>query len=333
MQASISIVMCTYNGAKYLREQLDSILAQTRPADEIIIQDDGSTDGTLDILHEYASLHPAIRIFRNEQQHGINGNFFSAIARTTGDYIAISDQDDIWEADKIEQQLDAIGDHLLCSGFSRPFSDTGVAVRVDSRIPNYSLLRVLYVGALDGHTLFFSRRLLELMTDAPTFAGFRLYDAILTITAAAYESIVFVPRTLVKHRRHTEAATYGAPTDNHLTLANIVRNVFRTLRLYRELRPEIRRRLAGAQAFLDKIASPEPILNDARRMLRLQTSRRLIDFFRLQCFCVRHCDELFYARQPKSLLLSLRGAYFPISCSEYFRFLSKSYCKEEKAGK
>ena len=62
----VSIVLCTYNGAKYLQEQLDSILAQTYPLHEIIIQDDGSTDNTWQILEEYEEKHPLIHIYHNE---------------------------------------------------------------------------------------------------------------------------------------------------------------------------------------------------------------------------------------------------------------------------
>lgn len=94
-KASVSIVLCTYNGEKYVREQIDSLLAQSYPIHEIIIQDDGSTDHTWEILQAYASKHAVIRTFKNEGEHGVNANFLSALHRATGDYIAISDQDDI----------------------------------------------------------------------------------------------------------------------------------------------------------------------------------------------------------------------------------------------
>ena len=79
MKASVSIVLCTYNGAKYLSEQLESILAQTYPLHEIIIQDDNSTDETVDIIHEYARKYSFIKFFENNSAHGVNGNFISAI--------------------------------------------------------------------------------------------------------------------------------------------------------------------------------------------------------------------------------------------------------------
>ena len=119
---NVSIILCTYNGARFLREQLDSIVNQTYPIYELIIQDDCSTDSTESIAKEYVEKFPFIKFVKNETNKGINLNFFSAISRATGEYIAISDQDDIWELNKIEKQIDCIGDHLFCAGLTKPFS-------------------------------------------------------------------------------------------------------------------------------------------------------------------------------------------------------------------
>ena len=93
--------MGTYNGEKFIREQLDSILAQTYPIKEIIIQDDGSTDGTIAICEEYAEKYPNIHFSCNEHNLGFNLNFKCAAMKATGDYVAISDQDDVWFPEKI----------------------------------------------------------------------------------------------------------------------------------------------------------------------------------------------------------------------------------------
>ena len=99
---TVSIILCTYNGARFIREQLDSIVAQTYPLLEVIIQDDGSTDDTVAICNEYAARFPYIKVRRNEHNLGFNLNFKSAAMRAQGDFVAISDQDDVWMADKIE---------------------------------------------------------------------------------------------------------------------------------------------------------------------------------------------------------------------------------------
>ena len=110
----VSVVICTYNGEKFLREQLDSVLSQTYPLYEIIIQDDGSTDATLRIAADYQKRYPQlIHIYEHENPNGWNINFLDAINLATGDYIACCDQDDIWEKDKIETQIREIGDNWL----------------------------------------------------------------------------------------------------------------------------------------------------------------------------------------------------------------------------
>lgn len=71
MKKKVSVVMCTYNGAKYIREQLDSIINQTYPIFEIIIQDDCSTDETVEIIREYIESNKTIKLFVNEKQKGV----------------------------------------------------------------------------------------------------------------------------------------------------------------------------------------------------------------------------------------------------------------------
>ncbi|MGN1273881.1 MAG: glycosyltransferase family 2 protein [Thermoguttaceae bacterium] len=104
MNLSVSIALCTYNGERFLREQLDSYSRQTRLPDEIVVCDDGSKDRTLAILEEWAKTSPCnVRIVRNEQNLGYAQNFGKAVSLCTGDVIFLSDQDDVWEPEKIEK--------------------------------------------------------------------------------------------------------------------------------------------------------------------------------------------------------------------------------------
>lgn len=113
---SISIAMATYNGERYLREQLDSILAQTIPFQEMIICDDASSDGTWGIISEYAEKDDRIKPYRNNQNLGFLKNFERALALCTCDYIALSDQDDIWIPEHLEILLNGIGNKMLVVG-------------------------------------------------------------------------------------------------------------------------------------------------------------------------------------------------------------------------
>jgi len=98
-----SVALCTYNGEKFLARQLDSILSQTRLPDEIVICDDGSRDGTMEILRCYENRGIPLRICANEENLGFAGNFRKCISLCTGDVIFLCDQDDVWHETKVEQ--------------------------------------------------------------------------------------------------------------------------------------------------------------------------------------------------------------------------------------
>ncbi|WP_394752359.1 glycosyltransferase family 2 protein [Crenothrix sp.] len=99
----LSIAMATYNGAKYLQEQLDSFLAQTRQPDELVVCDDGSTDTTLQIIENFAAIAPFnVRVFKNQTKLGYVENFSRAMSHCTGELVFLSDQDDFWFSNKIE---------------------------------------------------------------------------------------------------------------------------------------------------------------------------------------------------------------------------------------
>jgi glycosyltransferase involved in cell wall biosynthesis len=318
--------MCTYNGEKYLGEQLNSILNQTYPIYELIIKDDYSTDTTYSIIQEYAQRYPVIRCLRNTRRQGVNSNFFSAIKIATGDYIAISDQDDIWELDKIELQIKAIGSNLLCSGFSKPFAEGGTPIHFDVRMPNYNLLRVIYVNNLPGHTLLFSRNLLiRLPNDLSEISSIRLYDVIIVMVAMAYNSVVFINKVLVHQRRYPEAVSYYFPTNNQLTISNIAKRIFSTIAYYKELKPEMQRRFHIMLCFFNQLSPKTPIIEEAIRMTELQSSSSIISFFKLSFFCVKMRDKILHAKEPRRLLSVLRAIYFPVSCSEYYRYLSEKH--------
>ena len=102
----VSVVLCTYQGEHFLQEQLQSILAQTRRPDEIIVSDDASTDSTTDIAEKL--LHGsgiAYEIHVNEQNLGFRQNFAQAMQRASGDILFLSDQDDVWHPEKIARML------------------------------------------------------------------------------------------------------------------------------------------------------------------------------------------------------------------------------------
>ena len=113
MEPLISIALCTYNGSRFLEKQVMSILNQTYKNIELIVVDDCSTDNTFEIIKQLSFQYPQIKPYRNPKNLGFNKNFEKAISLSTGAYIAISDQDDIWLKDKLQRLYDHIGDKWL----------------------------------------------------------------------------------------------------------------------------------------------------------------------------------------------------------------------------
>ena len=103
----VSIALCTYNGAAFLQEQLDSYVRQSKRPDELIVCDDRSTDGTVDILEAFARTAPfEVKVAVNEVSLGVKKNFERAVERCTGEIIFLSDQDDVWTEGKIGRVLE-----------------------------------------------------------------------------------------------------------------------------------------------------------------------------------------------------------------------------------
>ena len=99
----VSVALCTYNGARFIREQLESIICQTVPIEEIVVCDDGSTDNTLEIIKSIAgSSDKKFLLSQNEKRLGFKENFFNAVNHCSGDLIFFADQDDVWHPDKVK---------------------------------------------------------------------------------------------------------------------------------------------------------------------------------------------------------------------------------------
>ena len=316
---SVSIVMCTFNGQQYLAEQIDSLLKQTYPVHEIIIQDDGSTDGTMSLLQDYAAAHPVIKLFNNDGEHGVNNNFFSALRRAGGDYIAICDQDDIWEPAKVEKQVAAIGDSLLCTCRSKPFSVDGSPVNYDSRTPNYSLPRMLYTS-IAGHTMLLNRRLLDLIPDQASVGGL-YYDVYLALAAAANDSIVLVNEVLVHQRRYDGAATYST-ADKHRTPSamNGLYTLCWSLKHYREVRPYLHEYFQRRYRLLKGIKAQGETYEDVTAMAALEGRQGALNMLHLCLYHIKYRHRLFYT-EGHGLVNYMRSVLYCIMQVYFYRHL------------
>ncbi len=210
-QALVSIVMCTYNGAAYLHEQLKTILAQTYPAHEIIIVDDASTDNTWDLLMEWQQLHPLIRLYRNVKNLGFNRNFEKALSLATGDYISVADQDDIWMPQKTELLVEALqtspGNMLAhCRSASLYKGQLSFANhKLHRHFSGSDTRKLVFFNHINGHGMMFKK---ELLSQALPIPNNMYYDWWIAVIATTRGNIASVDKTLVHHRLHDNNAHF-----------------------------------------------------------------------------------------------------------------------------
>lgn len=216
MEEKISIVLATYNGEKFLREQLNSILNQSIQFYELIITDDASTDGTCEIISEYASKDDRIKVLKSSCNSGLVRNFEKGLAAASGDLIAFSDQDDIWLPDHLEVLKSNIGDNAVCMGDSEIIDELGNRSNItlsycENRdyIPEDSLEKAysifFYRGWLQGASMLIRKSILK---DALPFPDINNYhDFWIGALACFNGGIRYVPHVITLYRRHSGAVT------------------------------------------------------------------------------------------------------------------------------
>ncbi|BDZ65795.1 glycosyltransferase family 2 protein [Agromyces mangrovi Wang et al. 2018] len=213
---SVSVALCTRNGAPYVRSQLDSMLAQSVAQHEWIVSDDDSRDATIEVVSGVAdAAGQPVRILRNDPPLGVTANFEQALAATTGELIALSDQDDVWHPEKLARmvaEFEARPGLLLLASDARLVDGEGEPT-------GELLLDTLYVSAgerarihdgdawgvqlrrnvLTGATMLLRRELLEL---ARPFPASWVHDEWLATIAAATGEVDVLEEPLIDYRQH-----------------------------------------------------------------------------------------------------------------------------------
>ncbi|TFD82665.1 glycosyltransferase family 2 protein [Cryobacterium fucosi] len=223
MGPSVSVALCTYNGSAFLEEQLRSILDQSlRPA-EIVVSDDGSTDGSaelvLSVVGAWQALHPgvvvALQVLRNEAPLGVTANFEQALSACTGDLIALSDQDDVWHADRLDRIVAAFQsrpslqllhtDARLVDAGGAPLGTTlldtlGVSAEDRRAVRSGRALdALLRRNIVTGATMVVRRDLVE---RARPFPAAWVHDEWLAMVAAVSGEMDLLDEVLVDYRQH-----------------------------------------------------------------------------------------------------------------------------------
>lgn len=204
----VSIIVLTYNGEKFLEEQIDSILNQSYKNIEIIISDDASTDNTVNIIKKYSQLKN-IKYKIRDTNVGINQNFIEALSLCNGEFIAPSDQDDIWLPKKIEKLVTNIRENVLIYSSSSTIDENGhIFNDFDKEFNNISGSNnkaFFFIGSIPAHNMLFKKELIKYIES--NIPPDRFYDMWVAFIALSHSSIIHYPNILTYYRRHNSQLT------------------------------------------------------------------------------------------------------------------------------
>ena len=198
----ISVCIATYNGERFIREQIDSILRQLSSDDEIIVSDDGSTDDTISIINSID--HKRIRIIEGPRKHSPTQNFECAMKEAKGDYIFLADQDDVWKPNKVEvcikwlQNYDCVvSDAEVTESNLNPLYPSLYAIM---QVRQGRIYNTVWKNGYTGCCMAFRRNVLEASLPFPK--NIPMHDIWIGNVAAYKYNVKFISEKLVKFRRH-----------------------------------------------------------------------------------------------------------------------------------
>lgn len=212
--ALVSIALATYNGEKFIEEQMKSILKQSFQDFEIVVHDDCSTDETYDLLYQFAQKDSRIILKRNEHNLGFSENFKAIVEDCTGKYIAFSDQDDIWEPEHLEILLSIIGNKdvacgnaLLVDKDNYPLGFTmrevvGMQKEIES---DRICWRLFFDNFVQGSAMLVRKELCEKYLPVPDVVKF--HDYWLALVASLNNGIVYTSKIVLRYRQHGNNVT------------------------------------------------------------------------------------------------------------------------------
>jgi len=198
----ISVCMATFNGEKYLKRQIDSIIEQLSSIDEIIISDDSSNDDTLKIIDDFNDFR--IKKYIGNKFYSPIYNLENALSKSTGDYIFLADQDDIWESNKVEVMIDYLQRCDLVVSDALVIDDDILIHESFFRMNNsksgffHNFIKNSYLGCC----IAFNKKILEFALPFPK--GIPMHDIWIGMIAEVFGKVCFCKEKLVRYRKHSK---------------------------------------------------------------------------------------------------------------------------------
>ena len=215
----VSVAMATYNGEKYIATQLKTIVNQTYSNIEIVITDDASSDNTVQLIKDFQQKYNFIKLFVNTVNDGVTKTFENSFKNAAGDFIAISDQDDIWELNKIETLLSQLENEDAIYSNSLLVDKDGQSLNKDFK--SLMVLKSYYDGSpfligncVPGHTILMKADFVKNILPIPAEI---MFDRWISFCAAGNNGIKYVDMLLVHYRQHESNAIGVGKSKNKKT--------------------------------------------------------------------------------------------------------------------
>ena len=210
MEKKVAVVMSTYNGEKYIKEQLDSIINQTYNNIDIVIRDDGSKDNTVKIIESYQKKYANIKLVTGKNL-GFIKSFFELLRLVEADYYAYADQDDVWMSNKIElavEELNKLDDSKpnLAFGNSDYYDENMKLISEGEKNRKYSFRMALFSCVTQGMTMTINKKARDMIVKNPPKTCF-FHDWWTYLICIGMGNIVYSNVTVVKYRRMKTNAT------------------------------------------------------------------------------------------------------------------------------
>ena len=234
----IDILLATYNGEKYLKEQLDSILSQTYSNFRLLISDDCSKDNTKEILKEYEKKDNRIKVFYQEKNLGYVKNFEFLLSKVENKIYALSDQDDVWLPEKVEKtynkliqtnsdlvftDLEVVNENL--EKIYDSFNDYMLLSRKIKKYKDSSVMQYLY-NCITGCTLMSKSKFLDKIIPIPTNSKYVIHDTWIGLIVSLYGKIEYLDEKTIKYRQHGNNQVGTDKISHKFRKIEDVRNLF-----------------------------------------------------------------------------------------------------------
>lgn len=233
----VDILLATYNGEQYLREQLNSILSQSYSNFRLLISDDLSTDGTREILAEYVEKDKRIIIFNQEKNLGVVKNFEFLLKKVENKYYMFSDQDDIWKENKIEksiQTLEETNSDLVYTDLEVVDENLNVTYEsywklkgIYNKIKKYNNFESLYLNNfVTGCTILSKKEFIKEVLPLPNTSKFVLHDYWIPLILSQKHKITYIEEPLIKYRQHKNNKVGSKKKTDELKSFEEIRSLF-----------------------------------------------------------------------------------------------------------